>query len=133
MKSERGEFWLKRTFRSSWFFAVILVLLILFSIALFREMMRKLEIQNEIKKLESEVTKMQNRNNELSSLIDYFKTDEFVETEGRNKLGLKMPGETVVSVGDYSQTSTSLSEQQTQILSVANWQIWKDYFFSQNR
>ncbi|MFA5880348.1 MAG: septum formation initiator family protein [Candidatus Margulisiibacteriota bacterium] len=133
MKSERNEFWLKRTFRSSWFFALILFLLIIFSIALFREMIRKLEIQNEIKKLETDVTKMQNRNNELTSLIEYFKSDEFVEKEGRTKLGLKMPGETVVSLASRSQTSTLEIEQTSQISVINNYQVWKDYFFSPSR
>ena len=133
MKSERNEFWLKRTFRSSWFFALILLLLILFSVALFREMMRKLEIQNEIKKLETEVTKMQNRNNELTSLIEYFKSDEFVEKEGRTKLSLKKPGETVVSLAANNQTSTVENNQVMQVSSANNYQVWKDYFFSPSR
>ncbi len=130
MKSASNDFWLKRLFRSNVFFLLVLILLALFSVSLFREIMRKVEIQKEIKKLEDQVSQLENRNTELSSLIQYFRTDEYIEMEARTKLGYKKPGETVVVVAsDTSNLTSPVDQVNNQILSRSNWQIWVDYFF----
>ncbi len=128
MTMGKKEFWLKRLFRSNMFFVLVLLLLSLFSVSLFREIMRKLEIKNEVKKLETEVAELENRNTELQTMIQYFQTDEFIEKEGRAKLGYKRPGETVVAVATASQinpaTSTAPGSGER-----TNLQLWFDYFF----
>ncbi len=130
MTTSSNDFWLKRLFRSNIFFILVLILLALFSISLFREIMRKVEIQKEIMKLEDEVSRLENRNTELSSLIQYFKTDEYIEMEARTKLGYKKPGETVVVVATNTNSAQqTTNESSVQDLKKSNWQLWLDYFF----
>lgn len=131
MKTVSNDFWLKRLFRSNLFFLLVLILLALFSISLFQEIMRKVEIQKEIKDLEQKVSNLENRNTELSSLIEYFKTDEYIETEARTKLGYKKPGETVVVVASNTDNINSTAkETNAENLTKNNWQLWIDYFFN---
>lgn len=131
MKTVTNDFWLKRLFRSNLFFLLVLILLALFSLSLFREIMRKVEIQKEIKNLEQKVTNLQNRNAELSALIEYFKTDEYIETEARTKLGYKKPGETVVVVATNTDNiNNTAKDTSAESLPKTNWQLWVDYFFN---
>lgn len=131
MKTVTNDFWFKRLFRSNLFFLLVLILLALFSLSLFREIMRKVEIQKEIKNLEQKVTNLQNRNAELSALIEYFKTDEYIETEARTKLGYKKPGETVVVVATNTDNiNNTAKDTSAESLPKTNWQLWVDYFFN---
>lgn len=131
----KQEFWLKRLFHSSWLFAIVLVLLGLFSVALFREMMRKMEIQDEIKALEDQVGELDSKNTELESMIQYFQTEEFVEKEAREKLGFKKAGETVVAVPTntpFVGAAGGANKPSTTAVAPTNWQLWRDYFFNSN-
>ncbi len=131
MKTGTNDFWLKRLFRSNLFFLLVLILLALFSLSLFLEIMRKVEIQKEIENLEQKVTNLQNRNAELSALIEYFKTDEHIETEARTKLGYKKPGETVVVVATNTDNINNTAKNTSaENLPKTNWQLWVDYFFN---
>jgi cell division protein FtsB len=131
MTSASKDFWLKRLFRSNLFFLLVLILLALFSISLFREIMRKVEIQREIKKLEEKVSELENRNTELSSLIQYFRTDEYLEIEARTKLGYKKPGETVVVVTtNTNNVLNPVNDLNSPTWQKSNWQLWLDYFLN---
>ncbi len=131
MKKSGKEFWLAKIFHSTWFFAVVLVFLIIFSVSLISEMMRKVEIQKEIDDLEEQVKILESGNLELGSLIDYFQTDEFIAKEARTKLGFKKAGETVVALP--AKTAVSTNDSSVDAAGLAdkrNWQIWWDYFFT---
>lgn len=130
MKKSNKEFWLKRIFHSTWFFVVVLILLVAFSVSLINEMMRKLEIQREINELEQQVKDLETRNTELGSLIDYFQTEEFITREARAKLGFKNAGETVVAVPDDGVMASDNQAQGRGNVGLANWQIWWNYFFN---
>jgi len=136
MAKREKSFWLKRFFNSSWFFITILILLLLFSTALVREMMRKLEIQKEVENLETQVATFENDNQVLESMIDYLQTEEFVEKEMRTKLGYKKEGETVVAVPESDRynldTDGQLAQRGDNYIFTANWQLWWNYFFGEN-
>ncbi len=134
MNKNQKEFWLKKVFHSSWFFAIILFFLIIFSISLVNEMMRKVEIQNEIDSLEKQVQELEDNNSELEVMINYFQTEEFIEKEARTKLGYKKVGESVVSVpkGQNYNLDYSIEENKNLSVNKENWQLWLDYFFNKN-
>jgi len=134
MNKNQKEFWLKKVFHSSWFFIIILFFLIIFSVSLVNEMMRKVEIQNEIDGLEEQVQELENNNTELEVMIKYFQTEEFIANEARTKLGYKKEGESVVSVPKSENHNSNYSIEQNNNLSVSkeNWQLWLDYFFNKN-
>lgn len=105
--------------------------------ALGKEVIRKYQIENEIRQLEQEVTALENRNTELSSMIDYFDSDTYKEEQARLKLGMQKPGERVVAVlGVQTNTDFAPDGSVSQVRSTgqedprANPQRWWDYFFS---
>lgn len=108
-------------------FVVLIVILLFVSVSLLREVKRKRNIQTEIKELEHELTQLERDNVSLQSLIDYLKTDEYIELEAKKKLGMKRAGEQVILVTkkEVSATTQTSSSQEA----VANWQLWWRYFF----
>lgn len=84
--------------RSKVFLVLGVILLLFMSIATLQEIQKKHSVDQEIETLRNEIAALENQNAELSGLIDYLKTDDFVEKEGRTKLGLAKSGEQVVVV-----------------------------------
>ena len=122
---------------SSKLFVLALVLIVSFlGFNLFTQFSKSKEVDNKIDELKSEIEKTGRDNTDLAELVDYFKSDLFVEKEARNKLGFKKQGESVVIV------ENTLSEQKTENLppdkplvskeKKINPQLWWEYFFAQN-
>ena len=53
-------------------------------------------LKQDIKALESQLTKAKEENTQLKKELDYSQTPEAIEKIAREKLGLIMPGETVI-------------------------------------
>ncbi len=128
MISKRGKSWWRSLLSSGWLFAGVLVLLLFFSVSLVREVMRKMEIKQEIKKLEEKISSLESDNRELESLIQYLQTEEFIEEEARAKLSLKKPGEKVVAVPENLEVNSNEQQLSSQE-ELSNWQLWWKYFF----
>ena len=81
-----------------------------------------------IKTLESEIADLEGKNNDLNNLFAYLNSQEFIELEAREKLGMKKPGEKVVII---PRESKALVAGESTILSVAipNYLKWYYYFF----
>lgn len=74
----------------------IIALLILFSLA--QEMNRRLQVQQEVTRLESDVNKMERHVIELEQLNEYFSTKDYKERLAREQLNYRAPGEKVVLI-----------------------------------
>lgn len=78
------------------FFA--LLVLVWLAIIIARATYNRYQFNQEIERLKSEIERTEKRNQELASLIEFFKTESFLEKEAREKLNLKKEGENVVVV-----------------------------------
>lgn len=76
----------------------VLVLLLLVSIPLARNMSKKYDIDKEVHSLEDEIAGLQKKNLELEKMIDDYGSADFVEEIARLNLGLKKEGEEVLVV-----------------------------------
>jgi uncharacterized protein related to proFAR isomerase len=96
-------------------------------------MKRNWEVTSELEKLEKDLAGLQARHLELLDLVDYFKSESFIETEARDKLGLKKEGEQVAVILDLDTTSTLESlwgqqdEEEEEV--VSNPRKWWRHFF----
>lgn len=63
-----------------------------------KQIERGRRIQEEIRALETEATKIHRENETLSERISYFATDDYREQVAKNQLGMKKIGETVIEV-----------------------------------
>lgn len=131
--SNRQKFSLKRILPSRIFLVLGVIILILFSISLSKEIIRRYDVNREINQLKTEVEELEKRNAELAELIQYLNTESFQEKEARTKLGMAKPGEKVVVIPEVKEEQTegtpSLSPPNLEELS--NPQRWWNYFFSQ--
>jgi cell division protein FtsB len=82
---------------------------------------KKWDLQSQLKGLEKEIGDLEQKNAQLKAQISEEQTESYLETEGRNELGYKKPGEEVVVVlppksTENSATSTGLLQNiQTKI------------------
>ena len=107
-------------------FLLIAILSLVVVVALGRELYRRYLINQEINNIKAEIAKLENKNLEISQLIDYLKTDDFVEREARLKRGLQLPGESVAVITSAQKSSVeTVSPQANQ----ANPAKWFNYFF----
>ena len=115
--------------------AFVLLLLLLVSIPLARNVSKKYDIDSEVQALENEIASLQTKNIELEKLINDYASIDFVEEIARLNLGLKKEGEEVLVVKkDNSNIETSNNSLNAKIKFVgdkkeANTNKWFRYFF----
>lgn len=116
--------------------AGVCIILGLISISLGKEVYRSYQINKEISSIKDEISGLQQKNDELSHLLEYFKTDAYQEKEAREKLNLQKAGETAIAIptakpNDADQDKIKEAEQKDAHpnQSKSNSSKWWDYFF----
>lgn len=113
------------------------VVLLAVSVSLGKEVYRKYQIQKEINAMQEEIKKLEGDNTDLNKMIEYFKSDAFLESEARKKLNLQKPEEKVVIFTDKVEKQTVTTETNTtsqfssssEEVVPTNQQRWWKYFF----
>jgi len=135
MKSEKSKGFWRRLLYSRTLLVVEGAIIILFGVALAKEVIRRWEVHREINKLQDEIAYFERHNTELSGMIAYFQSDYYKEREARLKLGLQKEGESALTVpittqlNSETETETTSDKNQTQRLASLP-QKWWDYFFA---
>lgn len=76
-----------------------------------------------VEEAENKLVRLRGENEELKRELVYKKSDEFIEGEIRNKLGLAKEGEAIVIVPKEGE------EEVGEEKSIPNWQRWRELFF----
>lgn len=76
--------------------------------------------------LKNDLITKKRENQLLKEKLHYVKSDEFIEFEARNKLGLTRKDEYMVLVPQDPNKATT---EQIEIEEVPNWEKWKKLFF----
>jgi cell division protein FtsB len=109
------------------------IILIFVSIALGKEIYRRYQINQEIKKVKEEIEDLEKKNRELQALIDYLNTDSFKEIQARQNLGLQKEGEQAVAIEPGLFTPSEKNEatfESNNTKESSNARKWWDYFFA---
>lgn len=117
------------------------IIAVLILTALGREFAEQYSIRQEVRALEEERSSLQERTQELSSLVQYFESDFYRESEARTKFGLQKEGESeivVPSVAAVETQQSGLSQNVASETSTANTtgqdttnpRRWWNYFFN---
>lgn len=130
-----------KLFHSKLFSIFSAVILFFILISLGKEVYRKYQIQKEINSMQEEVKKLEGDSNDLNKLIEYFKSDAFLETEARKKLNLQKPDEKVVVFTDkVEQQNTGGDDVESkdkniiqEPIKLSNPEEWWNYFFNVTR
>lgn len=83
---------------------------------------RLVRVGQEVKQVENELAGAQKRNEELKKEFQYVQSDEFVEKEAREKLGLGKPGETVLIIPKEEPSYAKATEGKP------NWWKWYELY-----
>ncbi len=128
-------------FNQKFLTAIGLVVILLISLPLVKNINQRHKINTEIKSLEKDIKTLENDNSKLKGLINYLESDQFVEEQARLNLGLKKEGEQVIvatNLQDSSMVSDVVSNSMIKIPwletsvsreNVTNPQRWLIYFF----
>jgi len=85
---------------------------------------RRQELISQINKLEAEIKEKEKQNAELKAGVSQISDQNYLEQEAREKLGLKKPGEEVVSVQKVEAETNTSQEVEKEISSPWNPKTW---------
>jgi cell division protein FtsB len=109
-----------------------LIIIVLISFPLAKNVSQRYQADKEIKELEEEIKKIGEKNSELSRLVDYFGSEEYLEEEARLNFGLKKPGETAVVISQKDSAVISGADQFGENSETDNnLKRWREYFFGE--
>lgn len=107
-----------------------LLIIVLISFPLAKTVSQRYRADKEIKELEEEIKKIGEKNTELSRLVDYFGSEEYLEEEARLNFGLKKPGETAIVISQKDSAIISGADQSGENSETDNnFKRWREYFF----
>lgn len=118
----------RRFFASRWFLFVALVLAIMVAIGYARAYYQDYKVRQEILKLQEEVKAQQKKGFELTQILKYVSSPEFIEDKARTELNLKKPGENVMIVNGLVQNNQVDSQEPVEKSLLNNPVKWWYYF-----
>lgn len=118
-------------FASSRIFSLLIVgILILVTLAFYKDYQQQQDINKELSQLQTEVKQLHGKKIELARLMDILESSNYIEKEARLRLGLKKPGEKVISVPENARPEPQVLGEATKLTPATPiYQQWFDYFF----
>ncbi len=133
-KGSNDSFIFKLLF-SKLFFIILFIIVVFLSFNIYKGLKQRMDVKKEISNLRMEINNLEKQNNGLSGLIEYFATDEYVESASREKLGYKKLGEKIVVLSEEGDDGAlGFLEQGTNFTDhgLSNANLWWNYFFNKN-
>lgn len=107
--------------------AVGVVVIIYLVLTLGQTVKRNYTLGKQIEQLNAQITLLQVQKDQLSYGIQYYKTDSFRDREARSKLGLQLPGESVVIIPRASPTTAPSADPGKAAVKRSNQAQWFDF------
>ena len=122
----------KKGSRQEVIFSIFLVALIILGAAFLifsnlRINKRRQELISQINKLETEIKEKEKQNAELKAGVSQITDQSYLEQEAREKLGLKKPGEEVVSIQKVETETNTNPEVKKETSNPWNPKTWWDW------
>ena len=105
------------------------VLFLVAAVNLTRTTLNVVQSSKRLEELRGEVSDLEKQKSDFQAEIEYRQTDEFVEREAREKLGLVKPGEELFVVKNVLGELTHRSEAAADDSNVSNARAWINLFF----
>jgi len=128
---------IKKILYSRLFIFLSLLAFIWLGLVLTKTVYKKYQLNQEIESLKVEISKMDKKEQELTKLIDYLGSQDYLEKEAREKLNLKKEGESVLMVSETdlakelsdSSSQESATNSEEKLTSENNLIKWWKFFF----
>lgn len=119
----------------------LLVFLSFILVSLGKAVYRKYQINQEIEKIKTDIARLEGENEKLLDMVEYLKTNEFLEKEAREKLNMSKDGEKIIAIPFFEEKKKepeklkNISQEKTTEpkKNMANYQLWWNYFFSEEK
>jgi len=110
---------------------VFVVVSLLMLISLSRNIVKAREAKERLKEKEGYIEKIRKENEDLDQRVTTFKSEEFIEKQLRDKLGLAKEGETIIVLPDEETIKKFAfnDEKEEEILPDPNWKKWFKLFY----
>lgn len=128
----RKSFSAKRFFSSKLFSFLGIIVLGFLVFSFGKKFLELKDIDQEVKSSQDEIAQLEAKNNDLSSLLSFLNTDDFLEQEARLKFNLQKPGESVVVIPSLNGKQENIGGAPTDNVgdnTLSNPKKWWDYFF----
>lgn len=111
-------------------YLLIFIFLLMF-VSLIRNILRVVESNKRIEKAQNQVEKLKKENEELEEKLAVTKSEEYIEKQLRDKLGLAKEGEIVIVLPDEKilETFAPSLEEEEETLPDPNWKKWLKMFY----
>lgn len=107
-------------------FSVIIGFFVFF---LVKETYKNYKVDKEIENLKTQMEFFKKENEELTNLINYLKTNDYIEREARVKFGMNKHGENTVMIKKNSTSKIKTDSNITNDLGMSNIEKWRLYFW----
>jgi cell division protein FtsB len=138
MRQQPGNFF-RRVFNKPALLTIAaLVVIVLISVPLAKNVSKQYKINKEINDLKNEIGALENNNSQLKNLIKYMESDQFVDEKARLNLNYKKEGEQVIVI-EKKEESKNVGANGAQLASGGaveasqqenNFIKWQRYFFN---
>ena len=133
IEGKKKENFIFKVLHSQKFLVFLGILLMVFlSFPISKNLSKRHEVNDKIKKMEDEIVDFESKNKELKKLVVYLESEEFVEEQARLNLGFKKQGENVLVVNNEvldSEEKRNSEENEENNQKLLNQQRWVKYFF----
>jgi cell division protein FtsB len=113
---------------------IIIIIMVYLLISFVRDSLELGEIEKRLKRAADEVERLRTEKRELEEKKRWAESEDFLEEEARNKLGLGKEGETVVVLPEEEDGGAGVERElgvmkKEETEEKENWQRWADLFF----
>lgn len=110
---------------------LLIFIFLLMLTSLIRNILRVVESNKRIGKIQDRVEKLKKENEELEEKLAVIKSEEYIEKQLRDKLGLAKEGEIVIVLPDEKilETLAPSLEEEEETLPDPNWKRWLEMFY----
>lgn len=109
-------------------FGLFLVSLV-FVINLFRKTFDLIKAEKRVSQTQEKLEQVKKENEELKKTRNYYQSEEFLEEQIRNKLGMAKPGEKVLVLPEkFKEDQNNKTEKEEELVNIPNWQKWLALF-----
>lgn len=96
-----------------------------------KQIIAKNDIDIEVEQLKAQIQKMEGSNQDLSKLVEYFNSEDYLKQEAKLKFGLREQGEQLVVISDQKRDQRKLlANIKSQESQISNTQKWWNYLFN---
>jgi len=130
MTAHTAQTFFKKFIYSRLYLVIGVALACLLAAGVIKQIMAKKDIDTEVSLLKSQIAQMEGSNQDLSKLVEYFNSEDYLKQEAKLKFGLREQGEQLVVISDQKRDQRQmLANVKAQADQISNTQRWWNYLF----